>query len=113
MSLFSIVCWDLVAALYFRCEDLKTVFAVIFTGKRYDAGFGVWLHSEKRTGGDLKGYFHIIVFELFFSEAGEDRFGVVKLEKVFEEEEFINGIHESRKNYMREVWKEMTWARLV
>ncbi len=59
-------------------NNFVAVFAKVFAGKRDKIGFGVGLRSESRAGGNLKGDFHAIVFEVFFGENGAERKGEVK-----------------------------------
>jgi hypothetical protein len=74
-------------------NNFVAVFAKVFAGERDKIGFGVGLHSESGAGGNLKGDFHVIVFEVFFDERGAKRKWRGEMKEFADEVKFIGGLH--------------------
>ena len=54
--------------ILFQGEYLVAVFAIVFAGKGDKIGFGIGLHSEVGTGGNLERDFHVVILEFLLSE---------------------------------------------
>ena len=75
-------------------KNFVAVFAKVFAWKRDKISFGVGLHSESGAGGNLKGDFHVIVFEVFLGESGAERKWRGEMKEFAEEVKFICGLHD-------------------
>lgn len=94
MGKFGVVGFEKVLVLFFAGKDFVAIFAKVFARKGDETSFGIWLHSEIGTGGNLESDFHVISLKVLFGEMRLHREGIGKGKELVNEVKFLVRLHD-------------------